>query len=89
MGQYDKAIAYHKHSLSINKASWGDKHVSIGVNLNNIGVALRDKGQYDEALIYLNQSYEMLKELLGEKHPNIKIILENIEKTNEMKVKDK
>lgn len=84
-----ESVEYHLHSLSINKNSWGEKHVSIGFNLNNIGVAYRDKGQYDEALIYLYQSCEMLKELLGENHPNIKVIIGNIEKTKEMKATNK
>ncbi|KAI8489349.1 hypothetical protein Bbelb_327920 [Branchiostoma belcheri] len=84
LGDERKAISYHKQSLKMKKAIYGETslHPDIASSLNNIGTCWSDLGDQRKAISYYEQSLKIMKSNYGETtpHPNITSSLNNIGK---------
>ncbi|MEM7055878.1 MAG: DUF2225 domain-containing protein, partial [Bacteroidota bacterium] len=80
LGNYQKALQYHKQTLDMKKRLHKDQdHPSIVQSLNNIGWGLGYLGSHQEALQYHKQALSMSKRLHKDQdHPKIAKSLNNV-----------
>ena len=75
---FDKALAAHRKSLTIDENVLGPNHPSVAVSLNNIGIVLNDKAEYRKSLKYHKKALAIWKKVLGPQHPNVAVSLNNL-----------
>ena len=61
LGEWDKAMGYHKKSLEISE-ELGDMF-GIAISCGNIGTVYYEKGEWDKALEHQKKSLEIFEEL--------------------------
>ena len=66
--QYEKAIDYHKKSLSIREEFFGLESAEAARSLNNIGSVLSSSGKHEEALEYHKKALIIKENTLGKYH---------------------
>ena len=76
--QYEKAIDYHKKSLSIREEFFGLESAEAARSLNNIGNVLSSFGKHEEALEYHKKALIIKESTLGKYHCSTAISYYNI-----------
>ena len=71
IGDYNKAIEYHKKTLEIRINTLGDDHLGVVNSYNNLGVAYNSLGDYNKAIEYHEKALEIRINTLGENHPDV------------------
>ncbi|XP_064623182.1 uncharacterized protein LOC135485263 [Lineus longissimus] len=65
MGNAKEAEQYHTRGLAIRLHHLGEKHLTIAMHYNNIGLMYDLKEDYEKALYYFEKGYQLKKELIG------------------------
>ena len=68
LGEYAKAEAMHRKTLSVRKMLLGNEHPDVAATLGNLAWALRSQGKLAEAETLAREALAMRKKLLGNEH---------------------
>lgn len=86
LGEYDKAIEYHKKALDVVKSnSFNNDQPNIGVCLNNIGNTYKNKGEYKKSIEYFKNG---LKDDKIQNDPELLALLYDNLGYSKLKIKD-
>lgn len=77
-GEYDRAIACHEETLSIQLKVLGEDNAYVGNTNNKIGLEYAKKGEYDKAIDYYGKALAIYQKVFGELTPDVPIIYSNI-----------
>lgn len=69
VGQYKEAGKWFKSLLKINRERWGENHLYVAINYNNIGVIYEEQGEYEKAKEMYEKSLRIHERVFGESHP--------------------
>lgn len=75
---FEAALGYHKKSLEMRLAAFGDKDLRTADSYNNIGTTLSRLGRYDEAFGYLNKNLTLRERLLGPNDHGVAVAVNNL-----------
>jgi tetratricopeptide (TPR) repeat protein len=78
LAKYTKAKEYFEKSLEIDLKTYGDKHPSVAIRLNNMGAASSALGEARKAISYYERALAIDKAVYGERHPNVAVELNNL-----------
>lgn len=76
--KYEEAIEHLKQALSIDRKVYGEEHLFVARDLNNLAVAWDLFGDTNEAIKYYEQSLDINRKVYGEKHLSVARNLINI-----------
>ncbi len=65
----DGAIDYTKRALTTNEKVYGSEHPTVAVDINNIGIFLKEKGDLDSALDYTKRALKITEKVFGPENP--------------------
>ena len=74
----DRALEYHKKSLSIRVNCLGENHPGVADSYHNIADVYSDQGELNKALNYYNKSLSIRLNCFGEDHPDFADSYNNI-----------
>ena len=79
LGQYQKAIGYLELALASDLTTFGEDHLTVARDRNNLGLAWKSLGEAQKAIEYYELALATLKKKLGAEHPNTKTTAKNLE----------
>ncbi len=79
IGVYQKAIDYSEKALKIGLAVFGDKHLSVARDYNNLGLVWDKLGDTKKSIEYITKAFGIVKELYGADHPSTKNAQKNLD----------
>ena len=86
LGEYDKAIEFHKKALDVVKSnSFNNDQPNIGVCLNNIGNTYKNKGEFKKSIEYFKNG---LKDNKIQNDPELLALLYDNLGYSKLKIKD-
>ncbi|CAF3599622.1 unnamed protein product [Rotaria socialis] len=78
-GQYNEAVAYHRHALELKQQVLPNDHPHLPYSENSLGEALRQSGKFDEALIHYQKALNLWRQQYnGGDRENVAMCLHNI-----------
>lgn len=78
LGEYEKAIKYYELALANDLKSFGEDHLNVAINRNNLGATWDALGQYKKAIGYYEQALVSDLKIYGEDHPDVAIDRNNL-----------
>lgn len=78
LGEYEKAEAMFREALAMGQKLLGEQHPDVANYLNNLAVALHDRGKLPEAEATYRQSLAMRRKLLNNEHQDVTESLNNL-----------
>ncbi|MCW2292395.1 tetratricopeptide (TPR) repeat protein [Pseudomonas sp. BIGb0408] len=75
---FEAALGYHRKSLEMRLAAFGEKDLRTADSYNNIGTTLSRLGRYDEAFEYLNKNLTLRERLLGPDDHLVAVAVNNL-----------
>ena len=78
MGEYSKALSYHKRSLEIRNVALPQNHPDLATSYNNVGGVHYNMGEYSKALSSYERSLEIKKVALPPNHSGLARSYNNI-----------
>ena len=77
-GLYSEAIVNAQRVLEIRRKKYGEKHLSVAITYNFLGILNRELGNYHKALQNCERSLEIRTALLGTQHRDTAVSLASI-----------
>ncbi|MGD2086944.1 MAG: tetratricopeptide repeat protein [Candidatus Aminicenantes bacterium] len=79
-GDYQEAIKYFDHALTIDRRAYGNQHLNVARDLNNLGTTWRALGEPDKAIEYCEQALNIVRPGdFAYEHPNFAgTVLDNL-----------
>jgi len=72
-GQFNEARTALKRALAIDEATYGPSHPTVGIRLNNLGLALQDLGELAAARAAYERAVQIFQTFLGVEHPSTRL----------------
>ncbi|MCG8408011.1 MAG: serine/threonine-protein kinase [Phycisphaerales bacterium] len=79
-GDYVKAEKLFRETLAWSEKNPEEPDTDLLMNINSLGVVLRDQGKYEEAEQFLRRALELSKNLYGPEHTNVANVRTNLAK---------
>jgi len=78
LGEYDNALKYYEHSLTLQEKANTQPTANIAATYNNLGEVYRAKSEYTKAIEYYQKSLEIKLKTIGEEHPDTAATYNNL-----------
>ncbi len=69
LGDYERAEAWYREALDIQRRVLGPRHAEVGTLLNNLGVLMSQTGRYEEAVAMNREALDVRLSVFGAEHP--------------------
>jgi eukaryotic-like serine/threonine-protein kinase len=69
LGDRDRADSLLRRSLSLRRASFGDRHEETASASQALGLVARGRGRFEESVEHFQAAWEILRDALGPEHP--------------------
>jgi tetratricopeptide (TPR) repeat protein len=74
IGDYQTAIEYLELALASDVKTYGEDHLFVARDRNNLGRAWGLLGEYQKAIEYYALALEICETMLGKDHPNTQLV---------------
>ncbi len=75
---YTIAEPLYQCALTISTQAYGEDHLSVAIDLDNLGVLYKQQGKYEKAEPLLKRALQIREQQLGPDHPDTAITLDNL-----------
>ena len=69
---------HHRAALAIDERLFGEEHLNVAADLNNIAIVHKDLGAPEDALRHYRRALGIFERVLGKQHPKTKTVREAI-----------